>query len=161
MSTLDIDIQDLTNAAAPPQPMPSNKRLAQSSILLHFSTPLQPSLLPLLHNPRLRCLFLGGIGLCFGILDASLVISAFLVLLLPLGLFSRRTKVIAEPSLDTCAPCCQQYSSNFPVDSQHTHDTVRTQVMGTLDSSTARALVERRDILEALASHLPVTFLHV
>jgi hypothetical protein len=33
--------------------------------------------------------------------------------------------------------------------------------MGTLDSSTARALVERRDILEALASHLPVTFLHV
>jgi hypothetical protein len=78
----------------------------------------------------------------------------------PLGSFSLRAKVVAEPLLDACKLSEIHPLSCLP-EEQHTHDTVWTQVMCALDSSTARALVERCDILETLASHLSVTLLHV
>jgi hypothetical protein len=77
----------------------------------------------------------------------------------PLGSFSLGAEVVAEPLLDAC-----ELSEIRPLScifKYHTHDTVGTQVMCALDSSTARALVERCDILETLASHLSVTLLHV
>jgi hypothetical protein len=78
----------------------------------------------------------------------------------PLGSFSLGAKVVAEPLFDACKPS-EIHPLGCLSEKQHTHNTVWAQVMCALDSSTARALVERCDILETLASHLSVTLLHV
>ena len=87
-----------------------------------------------------------------------------MVLLLPLsplGLFSLGAEVVAEPLLDACKLSEMRPLRYVSRKYRHTHDTVGAQVMCALDSSTARALVERCDILKPLSSHLSVTLLHV
>jgi hypothetical protein len=146
-------------------PMSFLQRLVRDYTGIHSSVSLpklSDSLLSV--DNILRRFGLGLIDFSFINFVASSVQLLLVVLLLPLGplgSFSLGAEVVAEPLLDACELSEIRPQSCVSRKQRHTHNTVGTQVMCALDSSTAGALVERCDILETLASHLSVTLLHV
>lgn len=143
------------------------QRLVRNYTGIHSSlSPLPKLLRPLLavDNVVRMLVGLGFLEFARVNLVSSSVQFLLVVLLLPLSplrFFSPGAEVVAEPLLDACKLSEMRHFVCVSSKHRHTHSTVGAQVMCALDSSTARALVERCDILESLASHLSVTLLHV